>query len=164
MPKYESPMSLSDEHMRLVGIIAAHWEAIDITLQQALAEIMELEFDRVALLIRHISLGGKIDLLTIHARRALQEEGHKELWTEFNKTIEGIRDANDLRNQYVHSGWPQEDSDGSPTRASLNTKGGKLTVVYDPVPITKLENAADQIYKAGRTFLEFFQKFGLLQP
>ncbi len=79
MPKYESPLSLSDEHMRLIGIIAAHWEAIDITLQQALAEVMELEFDRVALLIRHIGFGNKINLLMIYARRAFQEEGHMEL-------------------------------------------------------------------------------------
>ena len=157
-------MQLSDDHMRLIGIIAAHWEAIDITLQQALAEIMDLEFDRVALLIRHIGFGGKIDLLRIHARRAFQEEGHKELWKEFNATIEEIRDANDLRNKYVHSGWPHEDSGDSPIRASLDTRGGKLTVVYDPTPITELENAADQIYKAGRTFVEFLQKFDLLQP
>ena len=164
MPKYESPLSLSDEHMRLIGIIAAHWEAIDITLQQALAEVMELEFDRVALLIRHIGFGDKIDLLRIHARRSFQEEGHMELWKEFNAVIQDIRNANDLRNKYIHSGWPQEDSGDLPLRASLDTRGGKLTVVYDSTPITELENAADQIYKAGLTFLGFFQKLGLLQP
>ena len=42
MPKYESPMPLSDDHMRLIGIIAAHWEAVDVTLQRAISEIMEL--------------------------------------------------------------------------------------------------------------------------
>lgn len=125
---------------------------------------MELEFDRVALLIRHIGFGDKIDLLRIHARRAFQEEGHKELWAEFNKTIDGIRGANNLRNKYVHSGWPHEDSGESPIRASLETRGGKLTVIYDPTPIMELEDAAGQIYKAGRAFLEFHQKLGLLQP
>ncbi|MCH7887794.1 MAG: hypothetical protein IIA00_00775 [Proteobacteria bacterium] len=164
MPNYKSPMPLSDDHMRLIGIIAAHWEAIDIMLQQALAEIMEFEFHRVALLTRHISFGDKINLLMIYARRAFQDEGHKKLWRKFTDANQGLRDANDLRNKYVHSGWPSEDSGDSPIRAALITKGGKLTLVYDPTPITELENAAEQIYQAGQTYLEFLQQFGLLQP
>jgi hypothetical protein len=41
MDNYRSPFEyLPDEHMRLVGIIAFHWETVDLTKQRAIAEVM----------------------------------------------------------------------------------------------------------------------------
>jgi hypothetical protein len=47
MANYQSRFPLSDEHMRLVGIIAAHWEHVDLILQRAVAEVMSLEWKDV---------------------------------------------------------------------------------------------------------------------
>jgi hypothetical protein len=51
MAKYQSPFGdIPDEYMRLVGIIAAHWERVELLLELAIARITQHEFHRVALL------------------------------------------------------------------------------------------------------------------
>ena len=99
----------------------------------------------------------------IYARRAFQEEDHKEFWTEFNSLIVDIRKANELRNTYVHSSWLAGRSPEMPIRSVFDIRGGKLTIVEEPTPITELESVAEQIHEAGETFIRFLQKFGLLQ-
>lgn len=157
-------MPLSDEHMRLIGIIAAHWEAVDATLQRAISDVMELPFDRAALLTGTVSFGDKINILMIYGRHAFKEENHKDLWKEFTGSIEDLRKANELRNTYVHSGWTAGDAPDLPIRSVVDIRRGKLTIIDRPTPITELESAAEQIYEAGETFSKFLQKFGLLQP
>ena len=66
MPNYRSPfpaLSDSDEHMRLVGIISAHWEFLDVTIQRALAEVMMHDYGRIAQLTENIPSGkdGPVD-------------------------------------------------------------------------------------------------------
>jgi hypothetical protein len=69
MAKYQSPIGdTPDEHMRLVGIIALHWEWVEILLERAIADIMEHDFNRIALLTNNISFGDKCDLVLTYAR------------------------------------------------------------------------------------------------
>ena len=75
MPGYRSPFPfLADEHMRLVGIIAFHWEALDVAMQRAIAEVMEHSLDRVGLLTDNLSFRAKQDLLMSYARHFQTED------------------------------------------------------------------------------------------
>lgn len=88
MSKYISPFNLPDEHMRLVGIISAHWEFVDTFLQQAIAFVSEHEFQRVALLTDNLGFRTKIDFLMAYAR-PLQNDDPK-LWKEFTTNFSAI--------------------------------------------------------------------------
>ena len=69
MDKYQSPSGvLPNEHMRLVGIISAHWEWLEVLMERAIAEIMEHQYTRVALLTVNIGFKSKCDLLMTYAR------------------------------------------------------------------------------------------------
>lgn len=164
MPKYESPIQLSDEHMRLIGIIAAHWEAVDVTMQRAICEIMELPFGRTALLAAGISFGDKINILLIYGRHAFENDNHMPVWKEYAKLIERLREANNLRNRYVHSGWSPGKTSELPIRSVVDIRRGKLTVVQEETTVEELEDVAQKIYEAGDAFIEFLQRFDLLQP
>jgi hypothetical protein len=91
MTKYQSPIPLPDEHMRLLGIIAAHWEWIELILERAIAEVMEHKWSRVRLLTVDIGFRSKCDLLKVYARPFETEEPAS--WQEFNKIIKGLEEA-----------------------------------------------------------------------
>jgi hypothetical protein len=172
MPKYESPMNLQDEHMRLVGIIAAHWEYCDALIQRALREIMSLDSEaRVELLTQNISLEKKFDLISIHVYALLEAIrkdpesplNAKAIEKSYTSTIEDIRSVNKLRNTFVHAGWLFNDETKEMERHSVTTTKKHLDVTSDPVPTSELESAAQQIYAAGAKLVDFFQPFGFLR-
>jgi hypothetical protein len=158
MSKYESPLNLPDEHMRLVGIIAAHWEAFDIVIQRSVAEVLSLKFDDVIMLTESLSPTAKLDILLTHARELPKEE-----WKRFERTLARTKKAYSLRNAYVHSKWVGE-TDELPIRISLRTRGGKLVTVNEPVEMSDLVRTAQEIHEAGEQFTLLFQEYGLLKP
>jgi hypothetical protein len=160
MANYQSPFPLPDEHLRLVGIIAAHWEHLDLILQRAVAEIMSLDWNRVRLLTENLSVTAKLDLLSAHARQALQ----KNDLTRFNKVIALVQAAYGRRNAYVHAKWDQNGAEPEqPWQFSIRTRGGKLSIVQKPTPIEELEKAAAQIWSAGESFGDKLRRYGMLQ-
>jgi hypothetical protein len=161
MSGYRSPFPfLADEHMRLVGIIAFHWETIDLTMQRVIAEVMGFTLGQVGLFTDNISFRTKQDMLMSYARH-LQTEA-PELWQEFTQAMEAVKKANTLRNTYVHAKWHDGPQPGTPTRTAVHTRDGRFTLVDEPVPIADLEKAADDIFKAGEKLLTFFQKFDVM--
>jgi len=159
--KYTSPYThLPDEHMRLVGIIAAHWESVDMLLQRAVAEIMKLEFNRVRLLTETLSVQAKLDLIGAYARRALPKAKAKR----FRQTIKAVQDAYAQRSAFVHAKWLEGPSKDAPRRVVVRTKGGKLSVKDDPCPVDDLQAVARQVFDAGQDLTLQFQRYGLLQP
>jgi hypothetical protein len=160
---YKSPMELPDDHMRLVGIISAHWEWVELILERAIAEIMEHKFSRVALLTNEISFSSKCDLVLVYAR--VYEDADPETWKLFTLAIKGLRDAYSLRNAFVHAQWKRDATSKVWGKAVVRTKGGKLTISDEPVPIEDLEAAATAIWDAGNGFTVLCQMHGvLLQP
>ena len=157
---YQSPISLPDEHMRLVGIIAAHWEHLDLILQRAVAEVMNLSPTRVALLTANISVINKCDLLTVYAR-PLKEINESD-WKTFNQIMIDIKSSYAARNRYIHAAW--EGRDGTLYRHEIRTTGGKLAQTDVPVETSELGFAAQQIIETGSRFAVWMQDHGLLQP
>ncbi len=162
MPKYKSPINLPDEHMRLVGIIAAHWEFIEAILERSIAEVMEHEWQRVRLLTVNIGFRSKCDLILLHARPLTTTD--KPAWREFTKTLETVKNVYKLRNKFVHGQWHTDDDGDDPTLLCVRTAGGKLTAERAQVPITELEDAARQIYDASEQLIRLFQRYGVLLP
>jgi hypothetical protein len=157
---YQSPFKIPDEYMRLVGIIASHWESLDIILQRSVAEVMSMDMNDVRLLTENISVSAKLDLLTAHAREALS----KDEFNEFNKMIRLVQAAYGQRNAFVHAKWDVKGApDDLPWRFSVRTKGGRISIVQKPTELTELEEAADAIYRAGEALTTTLQKHGLLQ-
>src|SRR5262245_22795247 len=161
MANYRSPFSvLPDEHMRLVGIIAAHWEFLDILLQRILAEVMEHDPHRVALLTENIPFRAKTELLMAYAR-ALQER-EPQLWDEFTKAHSSLQTAYGLRNRYVHARWKAGASPELPMRVVTRVSGGRFTLADEETSICELEVAAQTLWETGEALRIFFQKFDLL--
>lgn len=160
MSSYKSPIGLPDEHMRLVGIIAAHWEHVDLILQRAIAEVMELDFNRVAHLTANIGFNGKRDILMVYARPL--EVEYPPDWLSFKRALEGVSQAYAARNRYVHAAWEVRGEDIY--RHTIRTSGGKLAQTDTLVTVADLAAAAHQIVAAGGEFARWMQEHGLLQP
>ena len=156
---YRSPFGLPDEHMRLVGIIAAHWEAIDLLLQRGVAEIMSRELHEVRLLTENLSVPAKLDLLVAHARDALPTAKFKS----FNKAIKAVQEAYGKRNGYVHAKWDSENDETDPWRITVRTRGGRISIIQKPTPIEELIEAAKELINAGDTLTATLQAYGLLK-
>jgi hypothetical protein len=162
MNKYQSPSRvLPDEHMRLVGIISAHSEWLELLMERAIAEIMEHEYIRVALLTTNIGFRSKCDLLMAYAR-PFQTENQPENWKEFISILEQIKTAYTLRNTYVHVQWKIGEKTRQIGRAAVRTQGGKFGIIDEPGPIDRLNDAAQAIWDVSEPFLRFCQRFGVL--
>jgi hypothetical protein len=161
MANYRSPFSvLPDEHMRLVGIIAAHWEFLDVMLQRTLAEVMEHDHGRIALLTESIPFRAKTELLMAYARPLQERE--PQLWDEFTKVHSGLQTAYGLRNRYVHARWKAGALPELPMRVVTRIAGGKFTLADEETSVRELEVAAQTLWEAGEALRTFFQKFDLL--
>jgi hypothetical protein len=157
---YKSPMDdLPDEHMRMVGIISAHWEWIELILERAIAEIMEHPFPRVALLTNSISFYTKCDLILVYAR--VYEESHPDIWKQFTAAIIGLKTAYRGRNEFVHGTWKKDSATKVWGKAEVRTKGGKLTISDEEIPIKRMEKVAQDIWDAGTNFTLLCQMQGV---
>lgn len=163
---YKSPIPhLPDKHMRLVGIIAAHWEHAERIVERALAGIMELDPLHVGMLMVNIPFGAKCDLIITHARVLEQRDPKTKKrsaeWDEFSKTFGAVREAYALRNKYVHATWDTHSAPRKLVRRTLRTKGGRLDIGGEAVSVKDLEKAAITIVKAAEGFGEWCKKYGV---
>jgi hypothetical protein len=160
MDKYHSPFGFPDEHMRLIGIITAHWEHVENFIEAAVAKIMELDPNRIRLLTMNISFHPKTDLLLAYARAAfLRESDTDPRWTAFNELVKELRNAYSARNRYVHAKWDFQNE--TMFRYDVRTKGGKLTIEQEITTTTELAEAAQQILDAGEHFMNFLAAQGI---
>lgn len=74
--------------MRLLGIISAHWEWLEMVLERAIAEIMEQKYSRVALLTGNIGFYAKCDLILVYAR--VFEKENPDTWKVFTLTVKSL--------------------------------------------------------------------------
>jgi hypothetical protein len=156
---YKSPLSLPNEHMRMVGIISAHWELLEMMMQRAISEVMELEWNRVGVVVSQVGYRSKVDLLMAYARPLETQE--PALWKEFTAVVEGLNRAYGLRNKYVHAVWRLTE-DPIELR-TFRIAGGRFKISDDPAPVEDMNLAAQQIFDAAEAFLRFFRKFGLMR-
>lgn len=158
---YSSPLPLPDEHMRMVGIIAAHWEWLErVIVDNAVAEVMELKHDRIAVLLTNMNLHSKRDVLAVYA--APLKSQHPDLHKTLSNALSAVLDAYAERNKFVHATWQFGES-GELLRFELRTKNGKFVCADHPAPINELEEAADKIVNAGSQLIAALQPFGLLK-
>lgn len=145
--------------MRLLGIIATHWEWVELILEKAVAEIMSFELERVNLLTANIGFHAKCGLILVHAAQIKQAE--PATYKEIASSITELKNAYTERNKYIHSKWNIEN--GVLLRHELRTKNGKLVIAREPTDEKELCSAAQQIYDAGDTFIRLHQRFGMFQ-
>jgi hypothetical protein len=158
---YGSPIhALASEHMRLVGIIAAHWEFLDVVLQRTLAEIMGHDHHQLALLTENVPFRAKRELLMAYARSL--EDSEPDLWKEFTQIDRDLLAAYGLRNKYVHARWKEGEIHELPIRVVTRINGGRFTFADERTCICHLEDAARAIWETGARLTKFFQKFDLL--
>ena len=160
MKPYKNPINIPDEHMRMVGIIAAQWEWIELTLERTITEIMGLDINRVGVLTTNLGFQTKCDIILLHVRPA--KESDNPTWRRFTKVYEGLKEAQKLRSKFVHAIWEPGEND-IPIRNAVTTTGKKLTVDEQPTPIEELYEVAETIWKNGEEFASLMQEFDLLQ-
>jgi len=172
MAKYESPiMKLPDEHMRLVGIIAAHWEYATALINRVVQEIMGLPEERVKLLTQEVGMEKKFNLISIQVHSVIKQakEDPKspidaaDLEKRLNSLLEQLRSSGRLRNTYVHAAWVFNDDTKQLERHSAQAGKKRLEVTSDPISEAELADAADEIYEAASAVIDFFVPMGLLQ-
>jgi len=162
MTRYEPPIALPDEHMRMVGVISAQWEWIEIVMEKVVAEVMTLKHAQVGLLTTNLSFRVKCDLIKIYARPL--EETDPASWRRFTKAIESLTKAHTARNTYIHAKWKISEATGKIGRSSVRTASGKLALIDEEVKIEDMEAAAKLIWDAALEFGELVQSFGILRP
>jgi hypothetical protein len=158
---YKPPINLPDGHMRMVGIIAAQWEWIEIVLERAVAEVMTLKHAQVGLLTVNLSFRAKCDLILVYARPLETEDN--DSWKKFTKVIESLKAAYTLRNAYVHAKWKINERTGKLGRTSVRTMGGRLALVDEETKIEDMERDAKAIWDAAEHLGALLTSFGLLQ-
>ncbi|CAA2141822.1 hypothetical protein [Hyphomicrobium sp. ghe19] len=160
---YTSPYSfLPDEHMRLVGIIAFHWEAVDLSLQRAVAEITMTDCGGIAILTDMIGFRSKTEIIMAYARQF--QSGDPLKWKEFVSALEGVKDAYTLRNKFVHARWIDGPDTTRPLRVDFRLSGGRLKQEEVPTEIGELYAAATAIFNAGGAMTTCLWKCGLMLP
>lgn len=160
--RYISPMGLPDEHMRLIGIIAAHWEYVGLVIQKAISEITVHDFDRIRLFTEGMTFESRLDLVVAYAR-VLETEDKAE-FKELNAILEEIRAVGRLRNEYVHAAWNTADGNDPFLRAVVSTRGGRFRIEDVPTTVEELAAVAERIVTAGNRFVAFHHRFGMFQP
>ena len=162
MEKYQSPFGYPDEHMRLLGIIAAHWEAVELILERAIAKIMSHDPSGLALLTANINFNNKLDVLTTHVRDAFKiQTDDDKLWSEYRGVQEALKNAQKTRNDFVHSKWTISKTTGNLGRHKLQTLGGKTKILNVPVSTEELAAAARQITDASTAMIRFLERNGV---
>lgn len=163
MAPYKSHIDLPDEYFRLIGIISAQWEYVEVALERAVAEIGGHKYSRVGLLTANLGFQTKADLIMAYGR-ALQTSKPAE-WAALKKVLKGLKDAYTLRNTYVHAKWFMPKKKGSlPTRSVVRTKGGNLNIADVPTTTEQMAIAAENIHTAGDEFVKLMNSFALLLP
>ena len=161
MERYLSPMDgLPDEHMRMVGVISAHWEYLEILLERAIADTMGRDYYEVQLLTENVSFTNKCDLVLIYARPF--EKTEPDEWKKFTLARAELKAAHGARNEYVHAQWKQDRTTKVWGKSSVRTKGGKLVISDNAVDIEDMNKAAQQIWDAAIKFLALCQSHGVL--
>jgi hypothetical protein len=160
MSRYKSPFGYPDEHMRLLGLISAHWEGFELVMEVILAEIMSHEHWRVALLTSHVSFANKMDLITVYVRDVYGKDCDDPVWKEYNILANRVRRAYGDRNKFIHAQWEPHPS-GNLLRHDIRIKGGKLNLGNEVIAADMLAATAKEIADAGATFLEFFRRLGI---
>lgn len=159
MSQYKSPFNLPDEHMRMVGIIAAHWECFELVLNRAVAFVTDNEYGKIIILSKYMGLHSKLDLILAYGEQIKVED--PDLYKEFKQTIHKIRNVNSMRNTFVHAVWHMEEDELIPSKWDLRLRNGKLNESFDVVPIENLENTAKELYEAGDVFTQMMIKVGM---
>lgn len=162
MTKYQSPFNLPDEHMRLVGLIAAHWEYVDFFMNTIVAWITKHPQEKVYLFTSNLSFRTKMDLLKAYTSPIKSYD--KKTWKEAEEIYNSLEKANNLRNDYVHATWSIVEGDNIPRRFVVRLKNGKLIHSYSNVPVSELEKATVYIHDTGVAMCNFFQKRGYSAP
>lgn len=161
---YASPYSfLPDDHMRVVGIIAFHWEAVELALQRAIAEItMTADTGGSAVLTDMIGFRSKTDIIMAYAR-PLQTTAPAD-WRKFCDALECVKNAYTLRNKFVHARWVDGPDSLHPALVDFRISGGRLRQEEVPTDIAELNSAASSIYEAGEQIMAWLQAHGLMRP
>jgi hypothetical protein len=161
MAIYESPLGYPNEHMRLLGLIAAHWELVDFCLERLIARVMDFDPITVALYTANIDFNRKLDLLTAHVRDGCDRGEYQDLWKEYNKLHARLINAQAARNDFVHSKWRLDAETGEFKRIKLKTRGGKFKITDVAVSTEELEAAVREIVNIGNDVVTFFKKQGI---
>lgn len=107
MPAPKKPVLkvLSDAHLRAIGMVAANWSRLEVTLIWALAKIGDVDFRKAVILAgpqNAISLCEMLDKLL--APQSIKDPKPTKN-TEFSKIKERIQALQRDRNNIVHSYW-----------------------------------------------------------
>lgn len=159
MKKYQSPFNLPDEHMRLVGIIAAHSEFLNLIIEKAVAFVTMNKQSQVQLLTSHLGLSQKLDILTAYFQQYRGRDDGQ--WKESVEVFEAIRKASALRDEFVHARWLMEEQAIAPLRLVIRIKSGKLIEKSEKIEHQQLEDAADFIHKTGEKLTKLLLKIGI---
>ena len=159
MKKYQSPFNFPDEHMRLVGIIAAHSECLNLIIEKAVAYVTMNKQSQVQLLTSHLGLSQKLDILTAYFQQFRGSDDGQ--WKESVEVFKTIRKAIDLRNEFVHARWLMEEPAIAPHRLVIRIKSGKLIEKFEKVEHQQLEDVADFIHNTGEKLTQLLLKIGI---
>ena len=157
--------------MRLVGIIAAHWEYCDALWDRVVQEILDLKGARIVLLTQAMGLESKIDLVSVQMHKVFAEIRNdpaspldaKDLEIRYKSVCEALRVASRTRSKFVHARWLFNEKTKELERHSTRTTKKHLDVAHDPTPIKELADAAQSIYATAQAIIDFFVPFRLLQ-
>jgi len=131
---------LSDDHLKAIGLVAAAWSRLELTLQHAVW--MAAKLDSVALgpaITSHLTVRSLLDIW----ETAVTHLGHTAQWQQLKDLRGRVESLQTLRNQIIHGLWRLQTS--GETAIIRQVARGMVTTNATPFPLAQINETAEQI-------------------
>ena len=124
--------ALGDSHLRAIGLVAAQWAELEMSVVWVLSRIADISLSKAVILAGAQNAVAWIDMIK-KISYGIQQEGQPKIKTAIDPISKEIADLLKLRNDIVHTSWNQPSStaglldiEGKPNtrpRAALRAEG-----------------------------------------
>ena len=148
--------TLSEHHLRGIGLVIAQWAQFDSLLLAGICEIGHVDRETGLIIISGMDPRTKVGLLQTLVRWRYEDEAD-----QFDKLAKRINKLYAQRNDYAHLRWEKGEKPGTIKPIGLKTVGTFKTAKGE-VTATDIENLAYRVWMIGNELLAFLRLRGLL--
>jgi len=155
--------ALTRAHLHAIGLVAAHWNSLELMVLYILSELASTPFRTTVALAAPSNFAAWLDMLR---RLANRSDEHRWKAGNLRKVCEKLKTLQTARNTVVHAFWHEPDSPGlgfaTPRATGIGfPKRGLMVMLPIEKSAQEMRDIAKSIAKAERELIAWW---GLLPP